>query len=225
MCGRFTITASAVALKETFPLFDLPDHVPRYNMAPTQMIPAIVQRGDGPKSAFLRWGLVPHWADDAKIGYRMINARAETVASKPAFRSPFRKRRCLVLADGFYEWRKEGISKRPMRIVLKSRQPFGFAGLWDQWTDRVTGQGVRSCAIITTQPNELMVSIHDRMPVILPREAHALWLDQDVDDLLALQSLLQPYPAGEMEAYPVSRLVNSVKNEMPECILPVGPLP
>ncbi|MBM3941319.1 MAG: SOS response-associated peptidase [SAR202 cluster bacterium] len=225
MCGRYTLTMDLAALQAVFPfaIEEVP-FTPRYNIAPTQQV--LTWGADGVNTAaFMRWGLIPFWAKGIQPMRTMINARAETVATNGAFKTSFRKRRCLVLADGFYEWRKEGISKRPMRIVLKSRQPFGFAGLWDQWTDRVTGQGVRSCAIITTQPNELMVSIHDRMPVILPREAHALWLDQDVDDLLALQSLLQPYPAGEMEAYPVSRLVNSVKNEMPECILPVGPLP
>jgi len=219
VCGRFTITASAVALKETFPLFDLPDHVPRYNMAPTQMIPAIVQRGDGPKSAFLRWGLVPHWADDAKIGYRMINARAETVASKPAFRSPFRKRRCLVLADGYYEWQKREEGKQPYWICRCDRRPFAFAGLWDHWEKG--DKPIDSCTLITTSANDFTAAIHDRMPVILDSEDHDLWLDTEAQEPERLQRLLVPCAIDLLTAFPVSTLVNNPRVDKPDCVRPL----
>lgn len=222
MCGRYTLTLDMETLQENFP-FAIEEiaFVPRYNIAPSQQV--LTYGAEGPRTAgYMRWGLIPFWAKDVNIGYKMINARAESLATSNAFKNPFRKRRCLVLADGFYEWRKDGASKTPMWIAMKSRKPFGFAGLWDEWTDKATGQPVRSCAIITTEPNDLVASIHNRMPVILPTAAHSLWLDPGIGDPSVLQPLLAPYPAGEMEAYPVSPLVNSVKNDRAECALPAG---
>jgi putative SOS response-associated peptidase YedK len=167
----------------------------------------------------MRWGLIPSWAKDIKIGYKMINTRAETVAESNAFRTPFKKRRCLILADGFCEWRKDGVTKTPIYIHLKSRQPFAFAGLWDEWE---RGEGVRvvSCTILTCEPNSSMSTIHDRMPVILSQEAEALWLDSKTENPAILKKLLIPYPAEEMAAYPISPLVGSPKNQGPELIQP-----
>ena len=172
---------------------------------------------------FFVWGLIPSWAKDPKIGNRMINARAETLTEKPAYRAAFRRRRCLVLADGFYEWRLEGDGKRktPMYIRLADGNPFAFAGLWEIWQSP-DGSTIPSCTIITTEPNAMMASIHNRMPVILPEAAYSQWLapgEQDPTDLLGL---LRPYPEEEMSAYPISRLVNDPRNESPDCILPLA---
>ena len=164
----------------------------------------------------MRWGLIPHWARDPKIGSRMINARAETVAEKPAFRDALRRRRCLVLADGFYEWQRRGGTRRLMRIVLPSGEPFAFAGLWSVRTDP-KGNRIPPCTIITTGANDLLRPIHDRMPVILPRDLEEFWLDTSFDDPGALRSLLTPYQNGAMDAYEVSTLVNPA-NDVPEVI-------
>jgi putative SOS response-associated peptidase YedK len=193
---------------------------PRYNIAPAQSVLTIIDDEGGHRAGLLRWGLIPAWAKDPTIGNRMINARAETVAEKPSFRRALQKRRCLVLADGFYEWRKEGRTKTPMFITLKSREPFAFAGLWETW-EPPTGDPVRSCTIITTSPNSLMAAIHDRMPVILPRAAESLWLDRTVTDPQALLPLLAPYAAELMKAYAVSPLVNLPRNDTPACIEPL----
>ena len=190
---------------------------PRYNVAPTQEVLTVTSDGAENGGQFMKWGLIPFWAKDPSIGSRMINARAETVAEKPSFRQAFQKRRCLVLADGFYEWRKEGRLKVPMRIVLKSGEPFGFAGLWETWRSP-EGELVRSCTIVTTVPNAVMEPIHNRMPVILAKETETLWLDPANSDTAELRELLVPYPAGEMEAYEVSRLVNSPGQDLPDCI-------
>ena len=195
-------------------------HVPRYNIAPTQMA-LTVTNGSGRQGSYMRWGLIPSWAKSASVGSRMINARVETVAERPSFRTSFQRRRCLVVADGFYEWEKRGSSRRPMRIVMASGEPFAFAGLWDAWRDP-KGEVVRSCAIITTSANELLSPIHDRMPVILPRELESLWLDHDFRDYAALAGILTPYITDEMEAYEVSSLVNSPANDGPEMVVPVG---
>ena len=172
----------------------------------------------------MRWGLIPSWAKDPSIGNRMINARAETVAEKPAFRSAVRRRRCLVLADGFYEWRRVagGRTKRPMRIVLKTGEPFAFAGLWETWRDPAGGR-IQSCAIVTTKANDLLKPIHDRMPVILPREVEPLWLDASVDEPDLLAYMFRPYDSNGMDAYEVSTLVNSAGNNVPDVMAPVGP--
>lgn len=166
----------------------------------------------------MHWGLVPSWAKDPSIGNRMINARAETVHQKPSFKKLLGRRRCLVLADGFYEWRKVQGGKIPMRLVLKGREPFSFAGLWDSW-QRPDGGEHQSFTIITTISNDLLKPIHDRMPVILQPEGEEKWLAPDVKDMAALVSFLKPFPSNLMEAYEVSRLVNSPMNDRPECIL------
>ena len=171
--------------------------------------------------ALFRWGLIPFWAKDPSIGHKMINARAETVDEKPSFKTCLQRKRCLIVADGFYEWKKEGSTKRPHRITLKNQELFGFAGLWDAWKSP-TGEIVNSCSIITTTPNELMAPIHNRMPVILPREVESVWLDQSIVDSTFLKSLLVPYMADLMIAYEVSAFVNSVKNNGSECLVAVG---
>jgi len=222
MCGRFSLWLTLSDLKEAWPDFVFPEAMePRYNIAPSQDIAVVPNNGEG-KVEFFRWGLVPFWAKEPSIGDRMINARAETVAEKPAFRTPFRKRRCLVLADGFYEWRAEAgqKTKTPMYIRLASKKPFAFAGLWEIWNPDTTP--VLSCTIITITPNELVAPIHNRMPVILPPEAYAQWLSPTEQDPETLQRLLKPYPAENMTAYPVSRVVNNPYSDVPACIEPVA---
>ena len=218
MCGRYSLKADIAQLAMRFEFAaDEAIHEPAYNIAPTQQVLTVTNDGEL-RAEYMRWGLIPFWAKDAKIGYRMINARGETVAEKPSFRTALRKRRCLILADGFYEWQKlGGKQKRPMRIVLKSGEPFAFAGLWETWKDP-EGEMVKSCTIITTAANDYLQPIHDRMPVILPRESESFWLDKDVEDPLALTSVIAPYPDSEMEAFEVSTLVNNTRNKGPEVI-------
>lgn len=178
----------------------------------------IVVNDDGTRHLTqMQWGLIRSWAKDPTVGNRMINARGETVATKPAFRVALRKRRCLIPADGFYEWKPAGRRKQPVYIALKSREPFGFAGLWEAWTSP-DGQDIKSCTIITTQANEILKPIHDRMPVILTREAERVWLDRTIQDPSLLVPLLAPYPAEKMECYPVSTQVNNPSHDTPECI-------
>ncbi len=225
MCGRFTLTVALDELRAAFPWLGLPDGLnelmPRYNVAPTQPVAVVPNTGER-RLDFFTWGLIPSWADDPKIGSRMINARAETLAEKPSFRAAFRRRRCLVLADGFYEWRKEPRGpKTPMYIALKSGEPFAFAGLWETWHSPL-GDEILSCTIITTRPNELVRPIHDRMPVILPESAYDVWLDPAEQPPDVLSPLLGPYPAEEMAAYEVSPAVNNPANDMPECIAPLA---
>ena len=227
MCGRFTQSQSATTLAATFHLAAVPDLPPRYNIAPTQPVTAILatsepaaeQTSDRAEWQIrqLRWGLIPSWAKDMSMGARMINARAETVAEKPAFRSAFRQRRCLLVADGFYEWQRLEGKKQPFYFRLQDQQPFAFAGLWEHWQSP-EGDSIDSCTILTTQANELLSSIHDRMPVILPPSSYDLWLDRTVRQPEQLQSLLQPYPAEAMTAYPVSTKVNSPAYDRAECI-------
>ncbi len=218
MCGRFTLRTSAQEVAKTFGLIEVPDLRPRFNVAPTQQVLTITLRDGKRHGSFRKWGLVPSWADDPKIGYRMINARAETVAAKPAFRSAFKRSRCLVVADGFYEWKKgpDAKTKQPFYIRLKKDRPFAFAGLTEHWSRN--GETIESCTLITTDPNELMAEIHDRMPAILPKDEYDLWLDPEFGGKEKLLSLLRPYPADEMTAYPISTLVNSPKNDVPACI-------
>ena len=203
MCARYTLTVDLTQLQQRFSFVaeDLP-YVPRYNVAPTQQVLALINEEDV-QPAFLRWGLIPSWARDSKIGNRMINARAETVAEKPSFRRALARRRCLVLSDGFYEWRAQGGKKTPVRVVLKSGEPFAFAGLWETWRPR-GGEAIRSCTIITTEPNSFMEPIHNRMPVILTRDSESAWLDRGIEDAELLTGLLAPYPSEEMAAYQVS---------------------
>lgn len=223
MCGRFSLTTNIGAVALRFgvrtSLEDAGD-VPRYNIAPTQTV--IVVGDDGQRHLTrMRWGLIPSWAKDHAIGNRMINARAETVATRPAFRVALRKRRCLVVADGFYEWQERAGGKQPYHLALKSREPFGFAGLWDTWMSP-EGDEIRSCTIITTEANELLRPIHDRMPVILTREAEGLWLDPAIQEPARLLPLLKPYPAEAMEAYQVSPWVNTPSHDTPRCIEPLS---
>lgn len=222
MCGRYTLTTSLEQLQLRFSFSDgdleLP---PRYNVAPTQTVLTVVGAEEGRnRGEMMRWGLVPSWAKDISVGNRMINARAETLGEKSSFRRPLQKRRCLVLADGFYEWQGTGKSKTPVYVALKSKEPFGMAGLWEAWK-MPSGDWLHSCTIITTTPNSLLEPIHNRMPTILTPERESDWLDQEIDDTAFLINLLQPYPAESMQAYPVSRLVNSPSNDAPECIEPV----
>ena len=221
MCGRFTLTDPNQKLAVQFNLPAIPDMQPRYNIAPTQPVAAvrIARESEGRELAMLHWGLIPFWAKDPKIGARMINARSETVAEKPAFRAAFRRRRCLVLADGFYEWQKLDSGKQPHYIRLHEGQPFALAGLWEHWKGP-ENRMIESCTLLTTQPNELVRQMHNRMPVILHPGDYALWLDPEVQDARRLQPLLRPYPEAEMETYPVSRMVNSPKNDDPRCIEP-----
>jgi putative SOS response-associated peptidase YedK len=199
-----------------------PDLAPRYNIAPSQPVSVIPNDGKN-RLDFFTWGLIPSWAKDPKIGYRTINARAETLHEKPAFRAAFRRRRCLVLADGFYEWRQEPgkKSKTPFYIRLKSETPFAFAGLWENWYSP-DGSQVLSCTIITTQPNNVVERIHNRMPAILPSQVYSTWLEPGDVDPTGLRKLLRPYPDDEMVAFSVSRLVNSPDNDKPECVQPLA---
>jgi putative SOS response-associated peptidase YedK len=211
MCGRFTIFADPVRLAERFQASLPADGLqPRYNAAPTQQLPVILNDGP-PAIQLLQWGLIPFWAKDPSIGSRMINARAETLVEKPAFRAAFKKRRCLVLADGFYEWMQTPQGKQPMRITLASGEPFAMAGLWETW-DAPDGSLLRTFTIVTGQPNELVAPIHNRMPAILLPEHEAIWLDNAAEPAIWLD-ILRPYPAERMAAYPVSRRVNFVGND------------
>ena len=218
MCGRYSLATDIEGLSRRFDFKAAGlTFRERFNIAPTQQVLTITNDGSDNQAQLMKWGLIPFWAKDPKIGNRMINARAETVAENRVFRQSFQRRRCLVVADGFYEWRKEGKGKVPMRIILNSGEPFGFAGLWETWKSP-DGGNVQSCTIITTTPNEVMEPIHNRMPVILPRESEGLWLDSENADSERLKSLLVPYRADMMEAYEVPTLVNSPKNEIPDVL-------
>ena len=224
MCGRFTLTADQDSFENRFSLtrFDL-GWVPSFNIAPTQEVLTVTNDGSENRPELMRWGLVPSWAKDPKIGNRMINARSETLAEKPSFRTAFKRRRCLIPADGFYEWKREGKAKKPMLITVNPGDLFAFAGLWETWK-QPDDSWLLTCAIITTSANEFMKSIHDRMPVILPRESEASWLDPEEQDTAMLSELLLPYDSDRMEAYEVSTLVNSPRNNFPEVIEPVATL-
>ncbi len=221
MCGRYMITSAREAIKRVFDVPTLFELAPRYNVAPTQEIPVVrLQEGER-ELAMLRWGLIPSWAKDPKIGNRMINARAETVPEKPSFRAAFRRRRCLVVADGFYEWQKRPHGpKQPYYITVANGGPFGFAGLWERWSDPIDGYLVESCTIVTTMANERLEPIHDRMPVIIDPSDIDAWLDTSGNPAIA-QALLAPYPAERMSAYPISRRINNVKNDDPACLEPL----
>ena len=216
MCGRFSLHVDINTVAQHFGVPATLETSPRYNVAPTQEVVSIMHNGAS-HLALLRWGLIPSWAKDESIGSRMINARAETLIEKPSFKGLLRSKRCMIVADGFYEWRKENGSKTPMYITLKNGEPFAFAGLWDQWKSP-DGQQIRTCTIITTEPNDVVATIHNRMPAILVPDAYDLWLDPDVRDEHALTHWLSPYPAEEMTARPVSRLVNDPKHDSPELI-------
>jgi putative SOS response-associated peptidase YedK len=221
MCGRFTLTVDPSELAEQFGGVDFPTQfAPRFNIAPSQPVLALLN--DGRKVAdFLWWGLIPGWAKEASSSKRLINARGETLAEKPAFRGSYKYKRCLILADGFFEWKSVGGAKTkiPHFIHLRSRQPFAFAALWAE-SSAPDASATRTCAIVTTTPNELMASIHNRMPLILQPQDYAEWIDVAPRSPESLAHLIRPYPSDLMQAYPVSTLVNSPGNDRPECILP-----
>lgn len=218
MCGRYTLTES-VNLIERFNLDGSDNHPqPRYNIAPTQNVPVILNESPN-KITMVRWGLIPFWAKEASIGQKIINARAETLDQRPSFKHCLQRKRCIIPTDGFYEWKKDGSTKKPYRITLENGELFGFAGLWDTWQDPV-GQIIRTCTIITTTPNELIEPIHNRMPVILPKESEHDWLDSTIDGRL-MTGIFKPYPADIMTVYEVPSLVNSPKNDVVDCIAPI----
>ena len=223
MCGRFTLTSSPQSLESRFDLDETPELSPRFNIAPGQMIATVTASSTGSKNslAMRRWGLIPSWAKDPKIGSRMINARAETVAEKPSFRSAFRKRRCLVPADGFYEWAAAGAGpKQPYHVARVDRAVLAFAGLWEHWAG-ADGDVIESCTLITTDANAAMKAIHARMPVILDPDDYGLWLDPAIDDVVRLGGLLRPLPDDALAMHPVSRRVNRPEFDDPSCIAPV----
>ena len=221
MCGRFTLTQPAhVAAKfglDNFAPVEPEFYTPRFNVAPTQRIVVIPTSDLQREARRMRWGLIPSWAKDASIGARLINARAESIESKPAFRGAFKQRRCLIPADGFYEWQQTPRGRQPYRIVLTSGELFAFAGLWERWKDPA-GEAVESCCIITCEPNALTAPFHDRMPVIIAPEDYETWLTGTPEQALRL---LRPYPAEQMRAYPVSAKVNRHANDTPELIDPL----
>ena len=229
MCGRFTLIDPEQALTVQFNMPAIPGLKPRYNIAPSQPVLAVrpAPKGGDREAVLLTWGLVPFWAKDPAIGARLINARAETVAEKPAFRAAFRRRRCLVLADGFYEWQRpvggqEG--RQPYYVRLREGRPFAFAGLWEHW-EGADGSVIESCTLLTTAANDLLRAVHNRMPVILSPPNYDLWLDTTAQAGDRLKSLLHPYPPEEMEAYAVSRWVNNPRNDDPRCIEPLAQQP
>ena len=230
MCGRFTLRTPLTQLAKQFQ-FDLDaalvDTGPRYNIAPTQDIAAVRVREPGGRRelALLHWGLIPSWAKDTKIAGSTINARSETIAEKPAFRSAFKRRRCLVLMDGFYEWKRVGKTKQPYLYEIDGGKPFALAGLWETWHGAKGSEGppLESCSLITTEPNKLAAEVHDRMPVILDAVDYAQWLDPAVQDRETLEKLLVPFDAGRMTARPVSTYVSNARNQGPQCVEPVKP--
>jgi putative SOS response-associated peptidase YedK len=217
MCGRFLLSKSPDEIARWFATRNAtPNSRPRYNIAPTQDVLAVRFNPETSERTLdaLWWGLVPYWAKDVKIGYSLINAKAETVAEKPAFREAFKSRRCLIAADGFYEWKKfDAKIKQPYAITLKNRSVFGFAGLWERWKDKASGEVLRSCTIITTTPNEVCAPIHDRMPVIVAPEDYGKWLGEQEADPVRLLQTLKPFPAEAMMAFPVDARVGNVKND------------
>jgi putative SOS response-associated peptidase YedK len=226
MCGRFTQERPSSELAEIFGAEDLAgDPGGRFNVAPTDEAAVVVQRDDRRAIRAYRWGLIPHWAASAKVGARMFNARAETLGASPAFRDAFRRHRLLVPVDSFYEWRRDGRIRRPFRIVSVDGRPFALAGLWAGWHDPETDEVRRTFTIITTGPNELMRTIHDRMPVVVPADAWDRWLDPALSDPGALNGLLVPAGDGSLGAYPVSRAVNDVRNDGPGLIEPIDEPP
>jgi len=224
MCGRYALAATPDDLAAVLPGIDVPaDLAPRWNIAPTQ--DAAVVPNDGQRRVQLfRWGLLPSWAKDRTIATRLINARAETLAEKPSFKQALRRRRCLVLASAFYEWRRDaGGGKTPMAIRRRDQRPFTLAGLWETWRDPDDGSTVRSFTIVTGAPNELVAQVHDRMPVILPADAAERWLDPDAHDAQDLLPLLVPLPAADLVAYAVSPAVGNVRHDAPDCLEPLTP--
>ncbi|HZS06723.1 MAG TPA: SOS response-associated peptidase [Blastocatellia bacterium] len=224
MCGRFTQHHTEDEIIERFAISDVRFHpAPRYNIAPTQLITAITPSRDGRQLTSLRWGLIPRWAKDTKLASNMINARAETIADKPAYRTPLAKQRCLIPADGWFEWKTTAHGKQPHYFRRRDGGLFALAGLWDEWQDKTDpgSEPLRTCAIITCEANELSAPIHQRMPVILRPEVEAIWLDPKPGNPLQLADLLAPYPDSELEVFPVSRAVNSPSFDQPDLIAEV----
>jgi len=219
VCGRFTLHADPAKIAAAFDVADLPPVRPLYNIAPTSTVLALGLKPDGRTRGWglLRWGLVPKWANDVTNG--PANARAETVAELPTFRESFAKKRCLIIADGFYEWQTVGKTKHPFHFRMRNGKPFAFVGLWDFW--KLDGRTLATCCIITTTPNELVKGVLSRMPVILPPEIYDRWIDCGVTDPAVLKPLLVPYSADEMEAVAVTRFVSNARNEGPECLAPL----
>lgn len=221
MCGRYWLKSEKKVIVNEFNIYEVMTEVKSdYNITPGRNVLCVTRNGNN-KLVLMRWGLIPSWAKDEQIGYRTINARAESVAQKPSFLRPFQNQRCLVIADGFYEWQKTGSKKTPFAIRLKDNKPFGFAGLYDKWQSP-EGDIITSCTIITTEPNELLAPIHNRMPVILPKDTYDIWLDKNQKDINKLISWLTPYNTNDMQVYEISPLVNSPKNNDPTLIKPLG---
>jgi putative SOS response-associated peptidase YedK len=225
MCGRYRLSRRKQLIEEHFdtsPWED--DWSPRYNIAPTQAVPVIRQHPKEPvrQISTMRWGLIPNWARDASIATGTINAKSETAATKPAFRDPLKLRRCLIPADGFYEWAKTANGKQPYCFEVKNGELFAFAGLWDGWKDS-TGNWIRTCSILTTTPNAVTSTVHDRMPVILDPASYDIWLDPGMQNVAAISELLKPYHAHQMRCYPVSTRINHVANDDEECSRPMEP--
>ena len=214
MCGRFALTANSEELANHFNLNQKVTLGPRYNIAPSQPVSIIRSTTSGNKLSAVRWGLIPHWAKDEKISYKLINARSETIQEKPSFRDAFKSRRCLIPATGFYEWKHEGRMKQPYYIKMKNGSLFAMAGIWESWQSP-QGKTIESCSIITTEPNGIVAKIHDRMPVIIPNQSYGLWLSSTGN---SLQEFLRPHSSFKMTAYPVSGMVNNAKNEGDGCI-------
>jgi putative SOS response-associated peptidase YedK len=216
MCGRYALTSPPTVIAERFGLAWVPDVPPHYNIAPSQMIPVVRETGKGRELALLKWGLIPSWARDVSIGMKLINARAETLADKPAFRSAYRRRHCLVPADAFYEWKPVAGRKQPYCIRMRDQALFGMAGLWEHWV-APDGQVVESCTIVTVDANALVAELHDRMPLILAPGDYGAWLNAETREA----ALPRAVPAEEMVAYPVSPLVSNARNDLPACLTPV----
>ncbi|QQE79958.1 SOS response-associated peptidase [Alicyclobacillus sp. SO9] len=219
MCGRYTLAYEDFDFMLEYYGIHHADfsYPPRYNVAPGQHVPAVIHDGKERRIGLLKWGLVPSWAEDAKSGFKMINARAETITTRKTFHKLIQRKRCLIPADGFYEWKKSDDGTQPMRIVLNSRKFFSFAGLYDTWVSS-TGEKLSTCTIITTRPNELMQQIHTRMPVILDKSKEEEWVDRNFTDANHMASLLTSYPSEDMRAYPVSKIVGNVNNDVPACV-------
>jgi len=218
VCGRYTQKEKVDNLLKLLQVIRKPLLTPRYNITPNQMAACVrhAPENDHRECVMMKWGLIPAWAANPSIGNKLINARGETVAEKPSFRKSFKSQRCLILADGFYEWKQEGKVKQPYYIRFKDHRPFAFAGLWERWTK--AGPTIQSCTVITTTPNALMKPVYHRMPVILSPQDYATWLDPSIHDHADLLALLAPLASDEMEAFPVSTLVNNPQNDRPECI-------
>ncbi len=226
MCGRYRLSRRKQIVEEYFDIGDWHDDwSPRYNIAPTQPVPVIRQHPKEPlrQVSFMKWGLIPNWAKDPSIATGMINAKAETAATKPAFRDPLKFRRCLIPADGFYEWKRTATNKQPFCFEVNEGELFAFAGLWDGWKD-ASGNWIKTCSILTTTPNAITSAIHDRMPVIIDRDKYDLWLDPGMTNVQVVSELLKPYDAQMMRSYPISSRINHVANDDEDCSRHVEPM-